>query len=364
MSNTIYQVIEYLEKIVPVCYQESYDNSGLLIGNPNVELKKGLICLDVTQLVMNEAVETGCNLIISHHPLIFNPLKKIIGSTLCENLVIQAIKNDIVIYAMHTNLDNVLCGVNQRFAENLGLKNTRILQPIQNNLYKLITYVPTEYVEIVRNALFQAGAGTIGNYNSCSFNAEGYGTFMANKNANPFVGNKNKIHQEKEIRTEVIFPIHIKSRVISALIKNHPYEEPAFDVVLLANTNKTIGAGMIGELETPMSELDFLQFLKKQLQLSCIKYSKFCKKQVKTVALCGGSGSFLIGEAIRQKADIFISSELKHNHFVEPAGVILLADIGHFESEIYIKKLLYEILIKKFSTFALSLNEKNPVSYL
>ena len=364
MYTKIHQIIEYLETIVPGCYQESYDNSGLLVGNPKAELKKGLICLDVTQSVVNEAISTGCNLIISHHPLIFNPLKKITGTTLCEKLIIQAIKNDIAIYAVHTNLDNALCGVNQRFAEILGLKNRRILQPTQTNLYKLITYIPTEHVEPVRNALFQAGAGTIGNYNSCSFNAIGYGTFMANENANPFVGNKNEVHKEEEIRTEMIFPVHLKSRIISALLKNHPYEEPAFDVVSLANTNATIGAGMIGELETPMNESDFLQFLKKQLQLSCIKHSKFCEKQIKTVALCGGSGSFLIGEAMRQNADIFISSELKHNHFVDFAGVLLLADIGHFESEIHTKKLLYEILIKKFSTFAVSLNEENPISYL
>ena len=364
MNTTIYQVIEYLEEIVPPCYQESYDNAGLLVGNPNAELKKGLVCLDVTQSVVNEAIENGCNLIVSHHPLIFNPLKKITGNTLCENLVIQAIKNDIAIYAVHTNLDNLLYGVNQCFAEKLGLKNIRILQPTQNNLYKLITYIPVEHIDIVRDALFQAGAGTIGNYNSCSFNAEGYGTFKANKHANPFVGTKNELHTEKEVRMEVIFPVHLKNRIINALLKNHPYEEPAFDVVLLANSNKTVGAGMIGELEMPMNELDFLQFLKKQLQLSCLKHSKLCKKQIKTVALCGGSGSFLIGEAIKQKADIFITSELKHNHFVEAAEKIILADIGHFESEIHTKKLLYDLLIKKFSTFAVSLNEENPISYL
>jgi len=360
----IYQVIEYLEKIAPVCYQESYDNSGLLVGNANAELKKGLICLDVTQSVMNEAISTGCNLIISHHPLIFNPLKKIAGNTLCENLIVQAIKNDIVIYAVHTNLDNMLCGVNQRFAEKLGLKNTQILQPAQNNLYKLITYIPEKYADSVRENLFKAGAGVIGNYSFCSYNADGYGTFKANEDANPFVGNKNEVHQEKEVRTEMIFPVHLKSQVISTLLKNHPYEEPAFDIIPLANTNKTIGAGMIGELETPMNEMDFLHFLKKQLQLSCIKHSKLCGKQVKTVALCGGSGAFLIKDAVKQKSDIFISSELKHNHFVEAEGTILLTDIGHFESEIQTKYLLYDILIKKFSTFAVSVLEENPILYL
>jgi dinuclear metal center YbgI/SA1388 family protein len=364
MNNTIQEVIAYLEGIAPLCYQESYDNSGLLVGNPNAELKKGLICLDVTQAVMEEAIATGCNLIISHHPLIFNPLKKITGATWCEKLLVQAIKNDIVIYAVHTNLDNIQCGVNQRFAEKLGLKNTRILQPTQHNLYKLATYIPNNYAETVRNALFAAGAGTIGDYNSCSYNTEGFGTFQATENANPFVGKKNEVHKEKEIRTEVIFPVHLKTQIIRALIQNHPYEEPAFDLIPIANTNPSVGAGMIGDLETAMNEAEFLLFLKKQLQLSCLKHSKMSGKKIKTVALCGGSGGFLIGEAMKQKADIFISSELKHNHFIEHAEAILLTDIGHFESEIQTKFLLYEFLIKKFSTFAVSVNEKNPILYL
>ena len=363
MENTIYQVIEYLEKIAPVCYQESYDNSGLLVGNSDNFLKKGLICLDITPSVLDEAITNGCNLIISHHPLIFNPLKKITGRSLCENIIIKAIKNDIAIYAIHTNFDNILCGVNQRFAENLDLKNTRILKPSQNNLYKLVTYIPHEHAEQVRDELFKVGAGTIGNYTSCSYNVEGYGTFKAGENANPFVGNKNQLHKENEIRTEVIFPIHLKKQLINALIQNHPYEEPAYDIIPIANTNPLVGSGMIGELQTPINEQEFMKFMKKQLHLSCIKHSKFTSKNIKTVALCGGSGSFLIEEAIKQKADIFISSELKYNHFIDYAHTILLADIGHFESEIQTKSLLFEILIKKFSNFAVSLTEENPVLY-
>ncbi len=364
MNNKICQVIEHLERIAPPYYQESYDNSGLLIGNPNTMLRKGLICLDVTQSVMDEAIANDCNLIISHHPFIFNSLKKITGNTLCENIIIQAIKNDIVIYAIHTNLDNILHGVNQRFANNLHLTNIRILKPAQNNLCKLATYIPNKYSNSVRNALFEAGAGTIGNYSSCSYNSEGYGTFKASEEANPFIGNKNEIHQESEIRTEVIFPVHLKKEIINALIKAHPYEEPAYDIIPIINTNKNIGSGMIGELNMPMSETEFLQFLKKQMQLSCIKHSKLTNKPIKTVAICGGSGSFLVPEAIKQKADIFISADLKYNNFIDHADTLLLADIGHFESEIQTKHLLYDILIEKFSTFAVSLNEQNPISYL
>ena len=363
MENTIYNVIKYLEEIAPVCYQESYDNSGLLVGNADTVLKNGLICLDITMPVLDEAINKNCNLIISHHPLIFNPLKKITGSSLCENIIIKAIKNDIAIYAIHTNFDNMLCGVNKRFAQNLGLINTKILKPSGNNLYKLVTYIPCEHAEQVRNKLFNVGAGTIGNYTSCSYNVEGYGTFKANENANPFVGNKNELHKENEIRVEVIFSVHLKKQLIKTLMENHPYEEPAFDIIPIANANPFVGSGMIGELKSDINEQDFMKFMKKQLNLSCIKHSKFTEKNIKTVAICGGSGSFLIEEAIRQKADIFISSELKYNHFIDYADTILLADIGHFESEIQTKQLLFDILIEKFSTFATALNEQNPVSY-
>ncbi|MDR0603157.1 MAG: Nif3-like dinuclear metal center hexameric protein [Bacteroidales bacterium] len=364
MNKNISHIIEYLEQIAPVCYQENYDNAGLLIGNPNTILRKGLICLDVTMPVLNEAIETDCNLIISHHPLIFNPLKRITGNSHCENIIIQAIKNDIVLYAIHTNLDNILSGVNQRFAENLHLTNIRILSPSHNNLYKLVTYTPKKYVDQVRNSLFKAGAGHIGNYSNCSYNMDGIGTFKPNEQANPFVGNKNEIHHENEVRTEVIFPVHLRQQIIHTLIDVHPYEEPAFDVIPLANANPNIGFGMIGELDNEMNELQFLQFLKNQMQLPCIKYNKINDKPIKSVALCGGSGSFLIQDAIRQKADIFISSEFKHNHFIETEGKILLADIGHYESEIQTKQLLYDLLIKKFSNFAASMREQNPVSYL
>jgi hypothetical protein len=258
----------------------------------------------------------------------------------------------------------MLSGVNRRFAEQLQLTNIRTLRPSCNNLYKLVTYIPDKYVNQVRNSLFEAGAGHIGNYNNCSYNTEGYGTFKANEYANPFVGNKDEIHIENEIRTEVIFPIHLQQQIICALIKTHPYEEPAFDIIPLANTNPNIGSGMIGELEKEMNQTEFLLFLKKQMQLSCIKYNKTNDNPIKTVALCGGSGSFLIGDAIREKADIFISSEFKHNHFIETEGKILLADIGHYESEVQTKELLCDLLIKKFSTFAASIREQNPVSYL
>ena len=364
MEYTINQVIQYLEEIAPLSYQESYDNAGLLVGNKNTIVKKGLLCLDVTQCVIDEAIEKGANFIISHHPFIFNPLKKITGNSLCENIIIQAIKNDISIYAIHTNFDNVSCGVNKGFAEKLHLQNSKILKPACENLYKLATYIPNDYAEIVRDALFQAGAGKIGNFDACSYNSEGYGTFRANEKANPFVGAKNEIHREKEICTEVIIPAFLKNQIVNTLIDVHPYEEPAYDIIPLANANWQVGSGMIGELKTPIDGLKFLQFIKDKVQVSCIRHSKLNDKKIQKVAICGGSGAFLIPEAIRQNADIFISSELKHNHYIDFGNTILLADIGHFESEIQTKHLLYDILIEKFSNFVASESEENPISYL
>jgi len=265
---------------------------------------------------------------------------------------------------MHTNLDNLNSGVNAAFAQKLRLKK---LQPLRKNsrvLLKLITFVPVQHAEIVRESLFNAGAGQIGNYQKCSYNSEGTGTFEGNEDANPFVGNKNEIHYEKEVRVEVILPIHLKSKVIHALRASHPYEEPAYDLLLLENASDNIGAGMVGELEKEMNEVDFLQFLKKQMQLQCIKHSQFRQKTVKKVALCGGSGSFLIPDAIGKQADVFISSELKHNHFVDYHSSILLADIGHFESEVETKHLICAFLMKKFCNFASSEAEYNPIAYL
>ena len=363
-SFSIAEVIHYLETIAPPYYQENYDHSGLQVGDVNNTVSKGLVCLDLTPAVMKEVLEMGANLIITHHPLLFNPLKKISGTTVCEKLVIEAIKNDIAVYSMHTNLDNINIGVNAAFAKKLNLKNVQLLRKNSGILLKLITFVPVQQAENVRESLFHAGAGQIGNYQKCSYNLEGTGTFEGNENANPFVGNKNEIHYEKEMRIEVILPIHLKNKVVDALLASHPYEEPAYDLIALENASHTIGSGMVGELEKEMNEHDFLQFLKKQMQLPCVKHSQIRQKTIKKVALCGGSGSFLIPDAIREHADIFISSELKHNHFLDYHSSILLADIGHFESEIETKFLICAFLMEKFSNFASSEVEYNPISYL
>jgi dinuclear metal center YbgI/SA1388 family protein len=333
----ISDVIDFLECIAPPSYQENYDNSGLITGNVDNNFKKGLICLDITENTLNEAIAIGANFIVSHHPLIFKSLKSITGKSLVEKLLIQAIKHEITLYAMHTNLDNVYEGVNYSFCEKLLLTNLRVLLPKKQILRKLITYVPLSHAETVRNELFEAGAGHINNYDCCSFNANGIGTFKANDKANPFVGNKNEIHSENETRIEITFPDYKEKQIISTLLKTHPYEEVTYDIYILENPHPQVGSGMIGMLPVKKQTYDFLAFLKEKMKLSQLKYSKIIKKEILTVAFCGGSGAFLIQDAIAQKADVFITGDINYHDFINYGDDILLVAIGHYESEIEIK---------------------------
>ncbi len=362
----IKKVIRYLESIAPPIYQESYDNAGLIVGHPEMELKGVLFCLDSIETVVDEAISKKCNLIIAHHPIVFSGLKRFNWQNYIERTVMKAIKNDIAIYAAHTNLDNVRWGVNNKIAETLGLKNTRVLAPKKKLLRKLYTFVPTAQADLVRNALFNAGAGNIGNYSDTSFNAVGAGTFKANEGANPFVGQIGQRHFEAEIKIEVIFPAHLESKIISALIRNHPYEEVAYDVVMLENQTTEVGSGMIGELAEPMNEKDFLKLVKQKMNTPVIRHTAFLNKKIQRVAVCGGAGSFLLNKAIRQKADIFISADYKYHQFFDADGQIIIADIGHFESEQFTIDLFYDLINKKFNNFAVHKTEvnTNPVKYL
>lgn len=366
-ETTIGDIITFLESFAPIALQESYDNAGLIIGQTNTIYRKGLICLDITENVMQEAIDNDVNLIISHHPFLFQPLKKINGSSLCEKLIIKAIKNDICIYAMHTNLDNIYAGVNKKFADSLGLINTQILQPLTGKLMKLATFAPHKYANQVRQSLFEAGAGNVGNYDCCSFNSQGEGTFRANNAANPFVGNPNELHHEPETKIEVIFHDYQQSKIVSSLLKAHPYEEVAYEIIPLSNSNHWIGSGMIGFLPQKMLLMDFLHLLRQNMTIEHLKFTNIEKTQqveIEKVAICGGSGAFLINNAIKANADIFISSEFKHNQFIDNYNDIILVDIGHYESEIQTKILIFEKVIEKFSNFAVSKYEKNPVRFL
>jgi len=360
----ISDIINYLEELAPNSYQESYDNSGLIVGNQDNDFKKGMVCFDITENTLQEAIDNNMNLIISHHPFLFHSIRAVTGKTLVERLLIKAIKHDISIYAMHTNLDNVYEGVNHYMSKKLLLNELSILRPQQKNLKKIITYVPDVYAEKVRNALFDAGGGKIGNYDSCSFNLQGMGTFKANEAANPFVGQKGKIHFENEIRMEMIFPAHKENQIIKSLLENHPYEEPAYDIYLMENQNPMVGSGMKGMLNKPVSEFDFLNNLKTQLDVTIVMHSNPQQRIIKQVAFCGGSGAFLIPDAIKQKADVFVTGEIHYHDFINFADDIFLVSIGHYESEHAIKHYLCEKLIEKFTTFAVSKTETNPVNYL
>ncbi len=363
---TVKSICELIEEVAPLALQESYDNAGLLVGDSQMEVTSVLVCIDITEAVVEEAIQKKCNLIISHHPLIFSGLKKLTGKNEVQRCVIKAIKNDIAIYAAHTNLDNVLVGVNGKMAEKIGLKNLKILQPKEGILVKLVTFVPRIHSYTLRQALFDAGAGEIGNYDSCSFNVDGLGTFKANVGAEPFVGNINELHSEPEIRIEVILPEYLQSKVINELIKNHPYEEPAFDIIPLKNRWNQVGAGIIGELPKPEDEMSFLNRLKVIFNNATIRYTALLHKDIKRVALCGGSGSSFLSDAISANADIYISGDFKYHEFFNTQNRILIADIGHFESEQFTKDIFYEIITKKMPTFAVQISEinTNPINYL
>jgi len=359
-------ICELIEDVAPLALQESYDNAGLLVGNSQMEVTSVLISIDIIEDVIDEAIRKNCNLIISHHPLIFSGLKRLTGQNEVQRCVTKAIKNDIAVYAAHTNLDNVLTGVSGKMAEKIGLKNVQILQPKQDALLKLVTYVPKLQSYGVREALFEAGAGQIGNYDNCSFNSEGVGTFKANENATPFVGAIDKIHSEPETKIEVILPEYLKFKVLEVLLKTHPYEEPAYDFIPLKNTWNQIGAGVVGDLEVAEDELVFLNRIKSIFDNPIIRHTQLLGKPIKRVALCGGSGSSLLPDAISASADVYISGDFKYHEFFETQNRILIADIGHFESEQFTKDIFYEIISEKMPTFAVQISDikTNPINYL
>jgi dinuclear metal center YbgI/SA1388 family protein len=360
------ELTSYLESIAPLAYQEDYDNSGLIIGKPDMDIHQALVSLDCTEAVVDEAIAKGCQVIVSHHPIVFKGLKRFNGKSYVERVVEKAIKHDIAIYAIHTNLDNVDNGVNARICETLGLQDCRILVPKHGLLKKLITFVPTSHADKVRAALFNAGAGQIGNYGECSFNTEGSGTFKGNENTDPFVGEPGKSHTENEVRIETVYPSNLESKILMALFMEHPYEEVAYDLYPITNQYEKIGSGMVGELEHAMDEAEFLQFVKYKMNASVIRHTSLRGKSVKNVAVCGGSGSFLLKHAIAAGADVFITADFKYHEFFDAEEKIVIADIGHFESEQFTQDLLVEIITKKFTNFAVRLTEvnTNPIKYL
>ncbi len=362
----VQDVINQLHELAPLNYAEDFDNVGLLVGDKNQTVSGVLVTLDTLEAVVDEAIENSCNLIVSFHPIIFKGLKKLTGKTYVERVVIKAIQHNIAIFSIHTALDNAFQGVNSIICDQLQLQNKKILMPQSGTLKKLQTYVPNENAEALRTALFNAGAGSIGNYDSCSFNLEGKGTYKGNEESNPALGKKGELHTENETLISVVFAKHVESKVLKALFNAHPYEEVAYEITTLDNTNQYIGMGMIGELSQEMEELDCLQYVKDRMTTECVRHSKFLNKPIKKIAVLGGSGSFAIGAAMASGADLLVTADLKYHDFFSAENSIVLADIGHYESEQFTKSFLVDYLSKKITNFAvvLSKTNTNPVKYL
>ena len=364
--TTIKNVTNAMEEWAPLRYQEGYDNAGLIVGDPNAEVSGIVIALDSTEEVVEEAIQKGANLIIAHHPIVFGGLKKFNGSNYVERTVIKAIKNDIAIYATHTALDTAKQGVSAKIAKTLGLVNTKVLIPKKGIIKKLTTYVPVKNTDVLKSALFAAGAGNIGNYDECSFTVSGQGTFRGNEHSNPVLGEKGKLEVADEIKLTVTFESKNENIILTALQENHPYDEVAYEIITTENIHQNVGMGMIGELTTEMDEIKFLSYVKMKMQTDCVRHSAFINKKIKKVAVLGGAGSFAIDNAKMAGADAYVSADFKYHEFFKAENSILLADIGHYESEQFTKNLLVDYLTKKFSNFAVVLSEKstNPIYYI
>ncbi len=362
----LHEIISEIESFAPPSLQESYDNCGLQTGHSSMEVTGIIITLDVTEAVLEEAITHNFNLIVAHHPVTLSGIKKLTCHSAAERILIAAVKNDIAIFAAHTNLDSVTGGVSTVLANKIGLINQRILEPRSNLLVKLVTFVPHQQAPEVREALFNAGAGRIGNYDQCSYNSHGEGTFRAGENTLPFAGKKGLMHTEAEVRIETIMPDYLQNKVVQALYATHPYEEPAYDLIALKNEWDSIGFGVIGDLPEPLPPEKFLQQLKKRTHAGCVRYSATEKTEVRTVAVCGGSGSFLLKQAMKHQADVLVTGDFKYHQFFDAENKIMIADIGHYESEQFTKELFFELLTKKFPNFAVRLSNvnSNPIKYL
>lgn len=368
----VQDVIDMIESMSPLYYAEDFDNVGLLVGTKSQKITNVLVTLDALESVIDEAIEKNCNLIVSFHPIVFKGLKKLNGNNYVERVVIKAIKNDIAIFCMHTALDNHWQGVNHMICKKIGLTNQKILIPKKETICKLNTFVPSEKLNEVREALFKAGAGAIGNYENCSFTNEGTGSFKGNNLANPTIGTKNQLHFETETQLQITFAAHLKNKIVTVLHQAHPYEEVAFEITTLENTNQKIGMGMIGELAEPMSEKECLQMIKNVFNAQGIRHSQFLNKPIKKIAVLGGSGAFAINNAKNAGADLYITADIKYHEFFQAERQLVVADIGHYESEQFTKNLIVSQINEKISKFAPAYNlsniilseiNTNPISY-
>lgn len=368
---TAADLTKYLEDWAPPGSAWERDNVGLQIGSGAEKIRNIMLCLELTEKVLKEALQKNCNFIFTHHPLIFSPIKKLDTEKDSQAKLIETvIKNNLIVYSAHTNLDFTKDGVSFELARVLKLKNVRFLQNEVDNQLKIVVYVPSDHLEEISSAIFEAGAGTIGEYNSCSFRINGTGTFKGSHKSNPAIGKKETLETVEEIRLEAIVDTWNLKKVLNAISKNHPYEEPAFDVIPLKNKNVNHGAGAIGELDAEMTEKVFLSHIAKCLRVKNFKYTDGRGKKIKKVAVCGGAGSEMLRTAISSGADAFITADIKYHTYHDAQDRILLVDAGHFETEIFslnsvdkkIKKILDDELEDRIKVFHYS-GSTNPIKF-
>ena len=354
----IKEVIQFLEQKFPLHWQEDFDNCGVQCGDKERELTGIVVCFDMSEAVIDEALAQGSNMVISHHPIIYkHGLKKIEPTNRVGKIIYKALENKILLYSMHTNIDSGKAGGNVLFAKKLELQNLSVLVPKENQFCKLVVFVPAENSALLKEAMFKIGCGNIGNYSHCSYSCEGIGSFKPLTGVNPHIGKHNRLERVDEERIEMIFPKNIKRQVIETLYGHHPYEEPAFDIITLENQNREVGLGRIGLLPTSMLAKDFILYIKEKLNLDFVKFSGNRDAEIKKVAVCGGGGASFISEALTAGVNAYITGDLKYHDFFIPENKMLLIDIGHFEGEHFIREIITSLLQENFNTFATHFTE-------
>ncbi|MDX2495518.1 MAG: Nif3-like dinuclear metal center hexameric protein [Desulfuromusa sp.] len=328
-------VIGLLNRLCPTYLAEDWDNVGLQVGNPAAEIDKILVCLDAEEIAIQEALRQGAQLIISHHPLIFRPIKRLSPTDMTGRVLFQAIKHDISVVSAHTNLDRAADGLNDWLAERLGVLGVVPLeQPTGGYFYKLVVYVPLGHEMEVRDAVFAAGAGQVGAYDHCSFNSRGTGTFRGNQETRPFIGTPGEIEKTEEVRFETIVPAPVLNKVVSRMLKVHPYEEVAYDLIPLANEHLQVGLGRVGQLKKSILLQQFADQVKEKLQLPALKLVGDLEQKISRVAVCGGTGMSMFSAAVRHGADCLVTADIKfHEAQRARAEGVALIDAGHFATE-------------------------------
>lgn len=341
------ELIKYLEDWAPPGAAWEKDNVGLLVGSGDEKIENIFLSLELTGEVLEQALKKNCNFIFTHHPLIFNPVKNLdVNKNPNSKLIYKLIKNDINLFSAHTNLDFTKDGVSFTLAKKLKLNKITFLKNEESNQFKVVVFLPETNLDEVASAMFNQGAGIIGEYNNCSFRTNGIGTFKGSANSNPFIGKKENFEKANEVRLEVLVDSWKLNKVINAMLKSHPYEEPAYDIYPLRNKNVNYGAGAIGELDNEMNVNEFLKHVEKSLLLSNFRFVNGNKRRIKKVAVCGGSGSELLNDAISKNADVFITADIKYHTFHDAKNKILLIDAGHYETEVVILKIVEEKIKK------------------